>query len=77
MDYIGGRSGTIGANSITVRQKVQLVSILQLLEKGTKFKKSNVTKPLKNTPSQDGTEWEQGGRRFDLFTKRMIELKMG
>ena len=59
---------TIGLKSVRDMPKAwQLCQ--KLLDNGAKFKNSNVTKPMKNTPSQDGAEEEQGGRSSDLFTK--------
>lgn len=42
-----------------------------------KFKNSDIAKPAKNIPSQDGTEREQGKKRPDLFTKKIIGVKDG
>ena len=43
------------------------------LEKGIKLKNGDVAKPVKNTPSQDGTEGEQGAG--DLIYSQEKEYK--
>ena len=51
-------------------QKHKSYTKSMMMEKGAKFKKGDVAKPMKNTPSQDGAEGEQVGRRYDFFTRR-------
>lgn len=65
----GKKSGSLKKARLAPKHKSYTKSMTEKRRKNSK-NGDDVAKPVKNTPSQDGAEGEQVGRRSDLFTRR-------